>query len=211
MYSTSVIPIATIPPFSGRHLQHHLSPILPLSAPVACCPSICAARFRVRTYLDLAMPISAVGNAGVMIPLQLLHHLYYDFIMFLNEIFTELRKCAVISQNIWPCSGRSSHDRPHRSRYRISVFFPRPLWSCARPRSAVAVHRRWYHGGFADAEAIGGSSSSCPDISSSSLSVQRLLAALYWGCSPIILVWSKSAGWCTRFLLLRLACSSVVV
>ena len=148
------------------------------------------------------MPISAVGNAGVLIPSQLLRHLHYDFLMFLNEIFTELRNCPVKSQDIWPCRGRSSRDRPHRSRYRISVFFPRPLWSCARPCQAVAVHRRWYHGGFADAEAIGGSSS---------LPLQRLLAAFYWGCSPIILVCSKSSRWCTRFLLLRLACSSVVV
>ena len=131
------------------------------------------------------MPISAVGSAGVLIPFQLLHHLYYDLLMFLDEVFTELRNCADISQDIWPCRGRSSHDRPHRSRYRTSVIFLPPLWSCAHP--------------CVDAEAIDGSSSSCPGISSNSLPVQRLLAAFYWGCSPIILICSKSAGWCTRF------------
>ena len=183
MYSTSVITPANIPRFGKNQF---IAPPPPSAPPLSSTTSLQhrlswhrSPTVRVRTYLDLAMLISAVGNVGVTIPLQLLHPLYYDLLMFLDEVFTELRNCADISQDIWPCRGRSSHDRPHRSRYRIFVFFPRPLWSRARPCSTVAVHRRWYHGGFVDTEAFRGSSCSCLDISSSSLPVQRLLAAFY--------------------------------
>ena len=149
---------------------------------------------------------AVVGNAEVVVL-----YYYYDFLVFFYEVYTELHNGEDKSQNIWPCRGRSSHDRPHRSLYRISVFFPRPLWSCARPCSALAIHRRWYHDGFVDAEAAGGSSSASTDISSTSLPVQILLDPFHWGCLPIILACSKSAGGCTRFFWLRLACSSVVV
>ena len=61
---------------------------------------------------------------------------------------------------------------------RCPSFLSSPLESCTRPLPAVAVSRRWYHGDFVDAEPVGVSSSSGPDISSSSLLVQHFHCSL---------------------------------
>ena len=120
MYSVSVIPTAAVPRVGKNQVITPPPAAPPLLAPVTCYPSIRMARVSVRTRLDPAMPVAAVGD--VMLPLQLLRQLHVVVSVFLCQIFTELRHSAGRSQNIWRCHGRSSHNCSHRSRYGLSPF-----------------------------------------------------------------------------------------
>ena len=176
MYSVSVIPTAAVPRVGKNQVITPPPAAPPLLAPVTCYPSIRMARVSVRTRLDPAMPVAAVGD--VMLPLQLLRQLHVVVSVFLCQIFTELRHSAGRSQDTGVVMVGAHIIAPTARGMACPPFLPSPLGSCTRPLPAVAVHRRLYHGDFVDAEPVGVSSSSCPDISSSSLSVQRLFVVL---------------------------------
>ena len=117
MNSVSVIPTATVSRVGKNQVITPPPAAPPLLAPVTCCPSISMARVSVRTHLDPAMPVAAVGDT--MLPLQLLRQLYDDISVFRCQIFTELRHSAGRSQDIWRYYGWSSHNFSHRS---LSLF-----------------------------------------------------------------------------------------
>ena len=77
-------------------------PALPYLAPIAYCPRISARQVSVRTHVDSTMPVTAIGDAGVMILLHLLmmHRLPYGMPVFLDEVLTEFPNGAGKSQDI---------------------------------------------------------------------------------------------------------------
>ena len=119
MYSVSVIPTATVARVGKNQVITPPPAAPPLLAPVTCCPSISMARVSVRTHLDPAMPVAAVGDA-MRSRVRLLRQLHDDISVFLCQIFTELRHSAGRSQDIWRCHGWSSHNCSNRS---LSLFY----------------------------------------------------------------------------------------
>ena len=66
MYFASVIPTATVPRFCENQLIAPPSPAPPLLVPIVYCPHISVARVSVRTHVHPAMPVPALGDAGVI-------------------------------------------------------------------------------------------------------------------------------------------------
>ena len=167
-------PTATVSRVGENQLKIPPSPAPLLMAPVSSCPSISVNRVRTCTHRDPTGSVLAVDDAGVVFPLQPLHHLPYNISVFFNEAFTELRDSAGRSHDI--CVIRGAHIIiPTARGMDFPASFPPPLWSCARLVWQWQSYR-WYHGSFVDAEPVGGSGSSCSYISSSSLLVLQLVA-----------------------------------
>ena len=166
MYSASVVPTLAVPPVCENQVIEPLPPALPLLAPVAYCPRISVARVSVRTHVDPAIPVPAVVGVGVMLLLQLLivHRLRYD----VATVPVDLKICGrvMVGAHIITPTARVMD---------FHAFFAPRLWSCTPPLSTLTVHRYWYNGGCVDVEPVDVSSYSCLYISSSSLTVQRLL------------------------------------
>ena len=133
--------------------------------------------------------------------------------MLLAAGFAERHDGAGNTRNIRPCHVRSSHNR---SRYRITrICSPSSgvlVLSSFDSGGSLPTHYRWYHGGLVDPETVGGFSSSCSGISSSSLPIfsgYSLLAD--WRCCRLFPVWASSADYSTGLSSPRLACSSLIV
>ena len=147
-------------------------------APVAYCPRVSVTRVSVRTHVDSTMPVTAVGDAGVMLLLHvlMLHRLLYGLPVFVDEVLTESPTVSVNLKISGVVVVGAYMITPIARGRGFPAFFLPSLWYCAPPLSALAVHGRWdNYGGCNYADPVGDSSSSCPYISSSSLPIQLLL------------------------------------